>query len=148
MDLQAIFSWINTELGWGEYSPPLSKTHRDPRSLKTLWDELVDQIPYSTVLAWFLEMWTINTDMQLLVERMMSPATERIRDHLHTCPAYLNYRSAVSRREERGVSALTCLGVTSSVSVSTSLTWRREAVSLWSGPAATTPVTASVRTLV
>ena len=92
MDLQAIFSWINTELGWGDYSPPVARTRGDPRSLKTLWDELVDQIPYSSVLAWFLEMWTINVDMQLVVERMMSPATERIRDHLHTCPAYLNYR--------------------------------------------------------
>ena len=96
LDLQGIFSWINAELGWGEYSPPLSKTQRDPRSLKTLWDELVGLIPYSKVLAWFLEMWTINADMQMVVERMMSPATERIRDHLHTCPAYLNYRLAVS----------------------------------------------------
>ena len=95
LDLQGIFSWINAELGWGEYSPPLSRTHRDPRSLKTLWDELVGLIPYSKVLAWFLEMWTINADMQMVVERMMSPATERIRDHLHTCPAYLNYRWAV-----------------------------------------------------
>ena len=94
MDLQAIFSWINTELGWGDYSPPVARTEGAPRSLKTLWDELVDQIPYSSVLAWFLEMWTINVDMQLVVERMMSPATERIRDHLHTCPAYLNYRLA------------------------------------------------------
>merc|ERR1712241_1488199 len=92
LDLQGIFSWINAELGWGEYSPPLHQTHKHPRSLKTLWDELVGLIPYSTVLAWFLEMWTINTDMQLVVERMMSPATERIRDHLHTCPAYLSYR--------------------------------------------------------
>ena len=76
-------------------------------------------IPYSTVLAWFLEMWTINTDMQLVVERMMSPATERIRDHLHTCPAYLNYRLE-GRREEGGgiaVSAQICLGATCSVSV-------------------------------
>ena len=75
--------------------------------MKSLWDELVGLIPYSTVLAWFLEMWTINADMQMVVERMMSPATERIRDHLHTCPAYLNYRLAVSGLRERdGLSEL------------------------------------------
>ena len=115
MDLQGIFSWINAELGWGEYSPPLLRTYRDPRSLKTLWDELVGLIPYSTVLAWFLEMWTINIDMQLVVERMMSPATERIRDQLHNCSAYLNYRLADSRRFRSDHQI--CLGVTSSVGV-------------------------------
>ena len=72
--------------------------------MKTLWDELVDLIPYSTVLAWFLELWTINEDMQLVVERMMSPATERIRDHLHSCPAYLNYRWAVSESQSFSLS--------------------------------------------
>ena len=91
MDLEGIFSWINNELGWGDYVPPLAM--REQRSLKSLWDELVDLIPYSNFLAWFLEMWTINTDMQLLVERLMMEETEHIRDHLHTCTAYLNFRS-------------------------------------------------------
>ena len=94
MDLQGIFSWINNELGWGEYVPPLTVRHQ--RSLKTLWDELIGLIDYTKFLAWFLEMWTLNTDMQLLVERLMAAETEHIRDHLHTCPAYINYRWLVT----------------------------------------------------
>ena len=90
MDLEGIFTWINSELGWGEYVPP--GTVSPHRSLKSLWDELIGLFPYNQFLVWFLEMWTINTDMQLLVERLMAPETEHIRDALHSCPAYLNYR--------------------------------------------------------
>ena len=92
MDLAGIFTWINSELGWGDYVPPGTGTFSPHRSLKSLWDELIGLIPYNQFLAWFLEMWTINTDMQLLVERLMALETEHIRDALHSCPAYLNYR--------------------------------------------------------
>ena len=67
LDLQSIFQWLNTELGWGEYSPPgPAAPHRAARSMKSLWDQLVAIIPYSDYLAWFLQQenqqkWLRNT---------------------------------------------------------------------------------------
>jgi len=43
-------------------------------------------------LAWYLEMMAVNLDMQILMERVKMPETEMIRNILHMCEAYLNYR--------------------------------------------------------
>merc|ERR1739838_104178 len=90
LNLADIFQWVNDELEWGEYQPPTDRN--DPRTMKDLWDDLVGVIPYSDYLAWFLEQYAINPDMQTLIARLQSKGSENIRDHLHTCEAYLNYR--------------------------------------------------------
>ena len=74
LDLQGIFQWVNNELEWGEYHPPthppgMRSTDNNPKSMKTLWDDLVSIIPYSDYLFWFLEQLAINPDMQLFVTR-------------------------------------------------------------------------------
>ena len=74
LDLQGIFQWVNNELEWGEYHPPtpppaMRISDKNPRSMKTLWDDLVSIIPYSDYLFWFLEQLAINPDMQLFVTR-------------------------------------------------------------------------------
>ena len=69
MDLYGLFSWVNGELGWGEYTRPRSTQVRSERTLLELWNELVGIIPYSDYLFWFLEQYAINPDMQLLIKR-------------------------------------------------------------------------------
>jgi hypothetical protein len=113
LDLQKLFQWVNNELEWGEYHPPthspaMRNNVNNPRSMKSLWDDLVSIIPYSDYLFWFLEQYAINPDMQLLIGRqgekysycfiivtmlrLQAKSTENIRDHLHTCEEYMNYR--------------------------------------------------------
>ena len=67
MNLADIFQWVNDELEWGEYQPPTDRN--DPRTMKDLWNDLVGIIPYSDYLAWFLEQYAINPDMQTLIAR-------------------------------------------------------------------------------
>ena len=57
-----------------------------------MWDSLVSLIPEQQLLAWYLEMVVVNDDMQALVDRIKQPDTEHIRDKLHQCEPYLNYR--------------------------------------------------------
>merc|ERR1711936_46140 len=101
VNLISIFQWANDELGWGEYLRPtkspsseynLQSHDHGARSMKSLWDELISIIPYSDYMAWFLEMYAINPDMKILIERLQLQSTEHIRDHLNTCESYLDYR--------------------------------------------------------
>jgi len=97
MDLQKLFQWVSGELEWGEYHPPANKhtsryNQQDTRTLGTLWEDLVSIIPYSDYLAWFLEQYAINPDMQALIGRLQSKSSENIKDYLYTCEGYRNYR--------------------------------------------------------
>merc|ERR1711915_54131 len=100
MDLVKIFGWINDQLGWGEYIPPVKDKGQQVKELqvkhvdglKGLWTDLVSIIPEQELLAWYLEMMAVNLDMQLLMDRIKKPETEKIRNILHMCDAYLNYR--------------------------------------------------------
>jgi len=113
MPLEDIFKWINGKLGWGEYVPPTLPENQDfsisdkievsdnqepvwsggkLKDLKQLWDDLVAIIPTDELLSWYLEMLVVNPDMQKLMAEVRKQETITIRDQLHQCDAYLDYR--------------------------------------------------------
>ena len=113
MPLEDIFQWINNQFGWGTYIPPtlpqnknsaiIDKVHFNNdyqpvrsvgklKDLKELWDELTAIIPTDELLTWYLEMLVVNPDMQKLMARVGMQETITIRDQLHQCEAYLDYR--------------------------------------------------------
>jgi len=97
LDLQSIFEWVNNQLEWGDYHPPthpsgMRNDEESPSNLKDLWDDLMSIIPYSDYLFWFLEQLAINPDMQLLISRLQDQGSENVRNDLHACKAYLDYR--------------------------------------------------------
>jgi len=113
MPLENIFKWINEQLEWGEYIPPTLPEDQDfiiskeievsdnyqpvrtagkLKDLKQLWDELVAIIPTDELLSWYLEMLVVNPDMQKLMAQVRRQNTIAIRDQLHQCEAYLDYR--------------------------------------------------------
>jgi len=113
MPLENIFRWINEQLEWGEYIPPTLPEDQDfiiskeikvsdnyqpvrtagkLKDLKQLWDELVAIIPTDELLSWYLEMLVVNPDMQKLMAQVRRQNTIAIRDQLHQCEAYLDYR--------------------------------------------------------
>jgi len=94
-----MYSWINKELSWGNYTPPvrisarlMAQETRQENGLKMLWTDLTSLIPTEELLAWYLEMLAVNPDMRSMVERLQEKTTETIRDQLHTCEKYLFYR--------------------------------------------------------
>ena len=92
MPLESIFQWINDQLEWGQYNPPFVSDYAREDGLYGLWQDLTSIIPTGDLLAWFLEMWAINPDMIKLMEKVTSGQVELIRDKLHQCIPYLNYR--------------------------------------------------------
>ena len=113
MPLESIFQWINGQLEWGPYVPPTLPENQDIhiadkidvsndyepvksagklKDLKQLWDELVAIIPTDELLSWYLEMLVVNPDMQKLMAEVRKQETITIRDQLHQCEAYLDYR--------------------------------------------------------
>ena len=97
MPLDSIYTWINEQLSWGNYTPPVRMTEseaniRQETGLKALWNDLTSLIPTEQLLAWYLEMLAVNPDMRVMVERLEQKTTETIRDQLHTFEKYLLYR--------------------------------------------------------
>jgi len=113
MPLEDIFQWINNQFGWGTYIPPTLPQNKNSaiidkvnftddyqpvrsvgklKDLKELWDELTSIIPTDELLTWYLEMLVVNPDMQKLMARVGIQDTITIRDQLHQCEAYLDYR--------------------------------------------------------
>ena len=97
MPLDSIYTWINEQLSWGNYTPPVGRTEfqaniRQETGLKALWNDLTSLIPTEELLAWYLEMLAVNPDMRVMVERLEQKTTETIRDQLHTSEKYLLYR--------------------------------------------------------
>ena len=97
MPLDSIYTWINEQLSWGNYTPPVRVTEagaklRQETGLKALWNDLTSLIPTAELLSWYVEMLAVNPDMQVMEERLEQKTTETIRDQLHTCEKYLLYR--------------------------------------------------------
>ena len=76
MPLDSIFSWINGQLQWGNYTPPIKSSKaedldtqldsgRQESGLKVLWNDLTSLIPADEALIWYLEMLAVNPDMQV-----------------------------------------------------------------------------------
>ena len=71
MPLDSIYSWINGQLHWGNYTPPVRITEaeafkRQETGLKALWNDLTSLIPTEELLAWYLEMLAVNPDMRVI----------------------------------------------------------------------------------
>ena len=71
MPLDSIYSWINDQLHWGNYTPPVRITgaedfKRQESGLKALWNDLTSLIPTEELLAWYLEMLAVNPDMRVM----------------------------------------------------------------------------------
>ena len=48
---------------------PVSSS-RPKRSLKSLYDETIELVPYTDILAWWLEQIATNPDMTVLMEKL------------------------------------------------------------------------------